>query len=81
MNLIKKTFLGILLGLLVSAAIAAAYVVPIVTTEIDPNLGKRQCPGGKDWDLPGSSCHDGIIYDNFSIISYEPTPKRIKKRH
>ena len=31
--------------------------------EVDPNLMKTECPGGKDWDLPGSSCHDGIIVD------------------
>jgi hypothetical protein len=42
-----------------------AYVAPILTTEIDPNLGRPECPGGKDWDLPGSSCHNGMIADYF----------------
>jgi len=32
--------------------------------EVDPNLMKVQCPGGKDWDMPGSSCQEGIIVDN-----------------
>src|SRR5437870_1821666 len=59
----KRIVLGVLLGVLITASVAAAYVVPILTTEIDPNLGKGQCPGGKDWDLPRSSCHDGIIVD------------------
>lgn len=31
--------------------------------EVDPNLMKAECPGGKEWDSPGSSCHDGIIWD------------------
>ena len=31
--------------------------------DVDPNLMKAECPGGKDWDSPGSSCHDGIIVD------------------
>ena len=46
--------------------------VPVITAEIDPNLGKPRCPGGKDWDLPGSSCHDGLIVD------YAATPVSIK---
>jgi hypothetical protein len=63
MSLSKRIIPGVLLGVLVTASMAAAYVVPILTTEIDPNLGEGQCPGGKDWDLPGSSCHDGLIVD------------------
>jgi len=43
--------------------LALVYVVPVLTTEVDPNLMKGQCHGGKDWDMPGSSCHDGIIFD------------------
>jgi|ERR1051326_6805834 hypothetical protein len=63
MSNLKKTILGIIAvgGFLI--AMAATYVTPILTTEIDPNLGKPQCPGGKDWDMQGSSCHDGIIVD------------------
>ena len=63
MSNLKKTVLGMIAvgGFLI--AMAATYVAPILTTEIDPNLGKPQCPGGKDWEMPGSSCHDGIIVD------------------
>ena len=63
MRILKRTALVVLLGVLITASVTAAYVVPILTTEIDPNLAKPECPGGKDWDLPGSSCHDGIIVD------------------
>jgi hypothetical protein len=31
--------------------------------DVDPNLMKTECPGGKDWDGPGSSCHEGLIVD------------------
>src|SRR6266851_4945915 len=30
---------------------------------VDPSIIQNRCPGGKDWDLPGSSCRDGIIFD------------------
>ena len=63
MSNLKKTILGIIAVGVFVIAMTATYVAPILTTEIDPNLGKPQCPGGKDWDLPGSSCHDGIIVD------------------
>ena len=57
------------------------YVVPVLTTEVDPNLMKGQCPGGKDWDMPGSSCRDGIIFDKAPIVvSMREQPTVIKKR-
>ena len=60
----KRAFFGLSLSLILGVALlTVVYVVPVLTTEIDPDLGKPQCPGGKDWDLPGSSCHDGIISD------------------
>jgi hypothetical protein len=49
--------------------LALVYVVPVLITEVDPNLMKGQCPGGKDWDLPGSSCHDGLIFDSMPLIA------------
>jgi len=58
-------FLGCLFSL--------AYVIPVLTTEIDPNLMKGQCPGGKDWDLPGSSCHEGMIFDRRPPIAPAPS--------
>ncbi len=45
--------------------VSLAYVIPVLTTEIDPNLMRPQCPGGKDWDLLGSSCQGGIIFDYY----------------
>jgi len=58
------------------------YVVPVLTTEVDPNLMKGQCPGGKDWDMLGSSCRDGIIFDKAPIVVGEMPgqPTVIKKR-
>jgi hypothetical protein len=49
--------------ILVGGFLSLVYVVPVLTTDIDPNLMKRECPGGKEWDLPGSSCHGGLIAD------------------
>jgi len=72
MSLVRKIVLGSLLGMLIGVSITAAYVVPVLTTEIDPNLGRPQYPGGKDWDLQGSSCRDGIIVD------YQLPPVSIK---
>lgn len=65
------------LGGMLGASAAAAYVVPILTVEIDPNLAKPQCPGGKDRDLPGSACHDGIIVDYLPRVT---NPQVAKKR-
>lgn len=58
------------------------YAVPMLTTEVDPNLMKSQCPGGKDWDMPGSSCRDGIIFDVAPIVVREMPgqPSVMKKR-
>jgi|GEM_PF-2809390 hypothetical protein len=63
MKVVSRLFLGTVLVVLIAAGAITAYVLPITTTEIDPNLGKPQCPGGKDWYQPGSSCHNGIIVD------------------
>ena len=64
MTMIWKKLLKVSLALIAGIVIlGAAYVIPVLSTEIDPNLGKPECPGGKDWDQPGSSCHDGIISD------------------
>jgi hypothetical protein len=72
-----KRFLILGLGLILAATLLSlAYVVPIMTTEIDPNLMRPRCPGGKDWDLPGSSCHDGIIIDYILTID-EATGKKL----
>jgi len=51
MKVARRIFLASLAAVFVSASITAAVVVPILTTEIDPNLGKAQCPGGKDWGM------------------------------
>ncbi len=57
------------------------YVVPVLTTDVDPNLGKGQCPGGKDWDLPGSSCIEGDIFDKAPIVVETPgQPTAIKRK-
>jgi hypothetical protein len=64
MNKLWKGTLSLSLALILGACLfSLAYVIPVLTTEIDPNLMKGQCPGGKDWDLPGSSCRDGTIFD------------------
>jgi hypothetical protein len=64
MTIFKKTFLGLFFGATAYAAFSiGVFVLPLVTTSVDPNLAKPQCPGGKDWDLPGSSCHNGMIAD------------------
>lgn len=57
-----------------------AQVVAVMTTEIDANLGRPQCPGGKDWDQPGSSCHDGIILDYFPIVDEKTAKKLIAEK-
>jgi len=68
--------------------LALVYVVPVLTTEVDPNLMKSQCPGAKDWDMPGSSCHQGVIADYAAPSVALSIPKRPpmnmalrKKRH
>jgi hypothetical protein len=64
MTVIRKTLLGLLFGTATYAAFSiAVFISPLITTSVDPNLGQPQCPGGKDWDLPGSSCHNGVIAD------------------
>jgi hypothetical protein len=63
MRVVRRIIAATSVGVFVIASITAAYVVPILATEIDPNLGRPQCPGGRDWDQPGSSCHDGLIVD------------------
>jgi len=63
MKVVRIIIAAISGGVFAVASMTAAYVVPILATEIDPDLGRPQCPRGKDWDLPGSSCHDGLIVD------------------
>jgi len=80
MKIARSIFLAILVAVFVSASITAAVVVPILTTEIDPNLAKLQCPGGKDWGLPGSSCHDGMIIDyELPAVSEEAVHEGIRR--
>jgi hypothetical protein len=48
---------------------------------VDPNIMGSLCPGGKDWDLPGSSCHNGWIFDRMPPIADEiPTKKVVRKK-
>ncbi len=77
-----KRLLALNFALILGAVVLSlAYVVPVLTTEIDPNLMRAQCPGGKDWDLPGSSCRDGIIYERAPIVvDMRGQPTVIKKR-
>jgi hypothetical protein len=72
-----KRLLSLVFALIVLARLLGlVFVVPVLTTEIDPNLMRPQCPGGKDWDLPGSSCHDGMIVDYILTID-ETTAKKL----
>jgi hypothetical protein len=72
-----KRLLSLVFALIVLAGLLGlVFVVPVLTTEIDPNLMRPQCPGGKDWDLPGSSCHDGMIVDYILTID-ETTAKKL----
>ena len=80
MKVSRRILVAILVAVFVSASITAAYIAPILTTEIDPNLGKSQCPGGKDWDLPGSSCHYGLIIDRIlPAVSEEAVQEGIRR--
>ena len=60
------------------------HVIPVLTTEIDPNLMKSQCPGGRNWNGPMSSCHEGLIVDYVRLDADAPTQRRsavvIKKK-
>ncbi len=38
--------------IVIAGMLGLVFVVPMLTTEIDPNLARPQCPGGKDSDLP-----------------------------
>lgn len=49
-----------------------------LVAEVDPNLMGTGCPGGKEWDGPGSSCHNGIIVD-YVLPAYLPTG--VENRH
>ena len=62
--------------IVIAGMLGLVFVVPVITTEIDPNLMRPQCPGGKDWDLPGSSCRDGVIFDYVLAID-ETTAKKL----
>jgi hypothetical protein len=82
MTRLWKGSLSLSLGLIVLACLfSLAYLIPVLTTEIDPNLMKGQCPGGKDWDLPGSSCHEGMIFDYMpSVAPVKPPEIAAKKK-
>ena len=62
--------------IVIAGMLGLVFVVPVITTEIDPNLMRPQCPGGKDWDLPGSSCRDGVIFD-YTLTIDETTAKKL----
>ena len=62
--------------IVIAGMLGLVFVVPVLTTEIDPNLMRPQCPGGKDWDLPGSSCRDGVIFD-YTLTIDETTAKKL----
>lgn len=67
-----------------TALLSAFYVIPVLTTDVDPNLMRGQCPGGKDWDMPGSSCHEGMIFDYMRPVTAEmpkqPPVKRVVRK-
>jgi len=75
-NFWKKLLMFGVSIIVATTLLSIAYVVPIMTTEIDPNLMRPQCPGGKDWDLPGSSCRDGVIFD-YTLTIDETTAKKL----
>lgn len=66
--------------IVVAGLLVLLFVVPVLTTEIDPNLMRPQCPGGKDWDSPGSSCHDGLIVDYMPPIVDEVPVKSVANK-
>ena len=66
--------------ILIAGMLGLVSVVPVLTTEIDPNLMKAQCPGGKDWDLPGSSCRDGVIFDYVLTIDGTTAKKLVAEK-
>jgi hypothetical protein len=82
MTRIWKRSLSLSLGLIVIACLfSLAYVIPVLTTEIDPNLMRDQCPGGKDWDQRGSSCHEGVIIDYMPPVApVKPSETATKKK-
>jgi hypothetical protein len=53
-----------------------AIIANSLVTEVDPDLMKAECPGGKEWDGPGSSCHKGLIVDYIR----PPTPDAARDR-
>ena len=62
---LRKTRVMALTALLVGGITLGGIVLfeDSLIGEVDPNLMKAECPGGKDWDSLGSSCRDGIIFD------------------
>ena len=60
----KKRVIALTALLIADTALCGwVYFANFPVAEVDPNLMRAQCPGGKDWDLPGSSCHNGLIAD------------------
>ena len=62
--------------IVIAGMLALVFVVPVITTEIDPDLMRPQCSGGKDWDLRGSSCRDRVIFDYVLAID-ETTAEKL----
>ena len=46
---------------------------------VDPDIMKNGCPGGKDWDLPGSSCHDGNIFHHMPPVAPSKSAEVVRK--
>ncbi|MDX6500120.1 MAG: hypothetical protein QOG23_3380 [Blastocatellia bacterium] len=82
MTRLWKRSLSLSLGVIALCCLCSlAYVIPVLTTEIDPNLMKGQCPGGKDWDQLGSSCHEGVIVDYMPPVApVKPSETAQKKK-
>ena len=60
----KKKFTVLVVLLVTGITLwTGALIANSVVTEVDPDLMKAECPGGKEWDGPGSSCHEGLIVD------------------
>jgi hypothetical protein len=47
---------------------------------VDPAIMESRCPGGKDWDLPGSSYHNGMIFDHILTVDEMPSKKLAAKK-
>ena len=47
---------------------------------VDPGIMGSLCPGGKDWDLPGSSCHNGLIIDYMPPVAPAKSVEKVGKK-